>query len=84
MRDIKEKELKGINGWIMLGGCVAGLIAGMAMMVAGPILATGPSGDDLTAPGFLALIAPGILLFVASILCFAGLKVRRRFPVCGI
>ncbi len=35
MNNINEKELKGLNGWLMLFVVIAGLIAGIALMAGG-------------------------------------------------
>ena len=73
MNDIKERELKGGNGWLMLAITVLGILAGIVLFAVSVTLI---GGDDNTEhPAYFALTAAGIILFVVSLFCMAGLKV---------
>ena len=75
MQNIEEKELKGINGWLMLFLNIAGVILGIALIIAGPMLATDPQTEEVVAPAYFALLFIGIVMCTAAGICFAGLKV---------
>ncbi len=73
MNDIKERELKGGNGWLMLAITVLGILAGIVLFAVSVTLI---GGDDNTEhPAYFALTAAGIILFVVALFCMAGLKV---------
>ncbi len=70
---IKEKEIKAVSGWLMLFVVIVMVFGGIALMAGGVVL-TG--GDD--APqnaGFLALVALGVVVMLAGLICGKGLKV---------
>lgn len=73
MNNINEKELKGLNGWLMLFVVIAGLIAGIALMAAGFALVGGDESPEHLA--FFAMSAAGVIMSVAFAICFAGFKV---------
>ena len=73
MNNINEKELKGLNGWLMLFVVIAGLIAGIALMAAGLALVGGDENPEH--PAFFAMSAAGVIMSVAFAICFAGFKV---------
>ncbi len=73
MNNINEKELKGLNGWLMLFVVIAGLIAGIALMAAGFALVGGDENPEH--PAFFAMSAAGVIMSVAFAICFAGFKV---------
>ena len=64
MNEVKEKELKGVNGWLML---VAEIIVAVASIV---LIAVGAGTDDME---FLAIIG-GVLIIIAGI-CVKGFKI---------
>ena len=69
---IKEKEIKAVSGWLMLFVVIVMVFGGIALMAGGVVL-TG--GDD--APqnaGFLALVALGVVVMLAGLICGKGLK----------
>ncbi len=69
---IKEREIKAVNGWIMLFAIIVMVLGGIALM-AGGIVLTG--GDDAPQnPGFLALVALGVVVMLAGLICGTGLK----------
>ena len=70
---IKEKEIKAVSGWLMLFVVIVMVFGGIALMAGGVVL-TG--GDD--APqnaGLLALVARGVVVMLAGLICGKGLKV---------
>ncbi len=70
---IKEKEIKAVSGWLMLFVVIVMVFGGIALMAGGVVLA---GGDD--APqnaGFLALVALGVVVMLAGLICGKGLKV---------
>ncbi len=70
---IKEKEIKAVSGWVMLFVFIVMVLGGIALMAGGVVLA---GGDD--APqnaGFLALVALGVVVMLAGLICGKGLKV---------
>ena len=70
---IKEKEIKAVSGWLMLFVVIVMVLGGIALMAGGVVLA---GGDD--APqnaGFLALVALGVVVMLAGLICGKGLKV---------
>lgn len=70
---IKEKEIKAVSGWLMLFVVIVMVLGGIALM-AGGIVLTG--GDDAPQnPGFLALVALGVVVMLAGLICGKGLKV---------
>lgn len=70
---IKEKEIKAVNGWVMLFVVIVMVLGGIALMAGGVVL-TG--GDDAPQnPGFLALVALGVVVMLAGLICGKGLKV---------
>ncbi len=70
---IKEKEIKAVSGWVMLFVFIVMVLGGIALM-AGGIVLTG--GDDAPQnPGFLALVALGVVVMLAGLICGKGLKV---------
>ena len=85
-KQIEEKTLKGLNGWIMLAVNVFGLIIGIALTILGPILV---GGEDVPEnPQYFALFGVGIVLILVFSVMFAGLKVVAPnealvFTLCG-
>lgn len=71
--EIKEKHLKGRSGWLMLFVVIAGIIAGLAAVIAGFVLVG--SEDDPERPAFFALAAAGFVVALASFVCLNGFKV---------
>lgn len=70
---IKEKEIKAVSGWLMLSVVIVMVLGGIALMAGGVVL-TG--GDDAPQnPGFLALVALGVVVMLAGLICGKGLKV---------
>ncbi len=70
---IKEKEIKAVSGWLMLFVVIVMVLGGIALMAGGVVL-TG--GDDAPQnPGFLALVALGVVVMLAGLICGKGLKV---------
>ena len=70
---IKEKEIKAVSGWLMLFVVIVMVFGGIALMAGGVVLA---GGDD--APqnaGFLALVALGVVVMLAGLICGKGRKV---------
>lgn len=73
MNEVKEKELKGLNGWLMLIAVFGALIVGVAMLVMGFMLV---GGDEVPEnPGFFAMSAVGAVIAFVSVFCFIGFKV---------
>ncbi len=80
MQNIEERELKGLNGWVMLFVCLLGILLGVALTIIGPMAAMGFDSnnfetDTVSAPGWFALLAVGILMCVGFGLCCGGFKV---------
>lgn len=73
MNEIKEKEIKGLNGWAMLVAVLGAFIIGLAMFVASFILVGGE--DAPQNPQFFALTVVGGVLWIISLFCFIGFKV---------
>ena len=73
-KNIEEREIKGVNGWVMLAVIIVGVIAGIAMLAIGTAIMDAP-GDG--AGGFVGIIllVLGLLLTIVSVICCAGLKV---------
>lgn len=71
--EIKEKELKGMNGWFMLFIVIAAFIASLAMTIVGFVFVGGDESPEH--PAFFALAAAGFVLLFATIICFNGFKV---------
>lgn len=70
---IKEKEIKAVSGWLMLFVVIVMVLGGIALMAGGVVLA---GGDDAPqTPGFLALVALGVVVMLAGLICGKGLKV---------
>lgn len=70
---IKEREIKGVNGWIMLFVVLASVIGGIACMAVGFALV---GGDEVPErPGFFALAAVGIIIVIVSAISLNGFKV---------
>lgn len=70
---IKEREIKGVNGWIMLFVVLVGVIGGIACMAVGFALV---GGDEVPErPGFFALAAVGIIIVIVSAISLNGFKV---------
>lgn len=68
-----EKEIKAVSGWLMLFVVIVMVLGGIALMAGGVVL-TG--GDDAPQnPGFLALVALGVVVMLAGLICGKGLKV---------
>ncbi len=63
MNEVKEKELKGVNGWIMLAVVIVGFLGGVAGAIAGAVITEGA--------GFI----PGAILMLIAIICIPGFKV---------
>ena len=70
---IKEKEIKAVSGWLMLFVVIVMVLGGIALMAGGVVLA----GENETPqnPGFLALVALGVVVMLAGLICGKGLKV---------
>ncbi len=80
MQNIEERELRGLNGWVMLFVCILGILLGVALTIIGPMAAMGFDSnnfetDTVTAPGWFTLLALGILMCVGFGICFGGFKV---------
>lgn len=73
MNEINEKELKGINGWIMLVTVILGFIAGLALVITGFVLVGGDESPEH--PAFFAMSAVGAVVWIVCAVCFAGFKV---------
>lgn len=72
-KDIRERELKGTNGWAMLFAVIVAAILGLVLMIAGFVLV---GGEDVPEhPEFFALAAAGMIILLVSAVCFAGFKV---------
>ncbi len=70
---IKEKEIKAVSGWLMLFVVIVMVLGGIALMAGGVVLA---GGDDAPQnPRFLALVALGVVVMLAGLICGKGLKV---------
>ena len=63
MNEVKEKEMKGLNGWIMLAVVIVGFLGGVAGAIAGAVITEGA--------GFI----PGAILMLIAIICIPGFKV---------
>ncbi len=74
MQNIEEKELKGVNGWLMLVVCILGVILSIAFIIMGPVFAI-DSSEEVTRPAFFALTGIGVLTGIAFTICFCGLKI---------
>lgn len=73
MDKINERELKGLNGWLVLPLLLLGFIAGVAVFVLGCVLV---GGEDAPAnPGFIAMAAAGGVLAIVCGVCFGGFKI---------
>lgn len=73
MNNVQEKQMKGLNGWGMLAAVIAGIIAGLVMLIVGFACA---GGEDIPEhPEFFALAAAGAIVFVVSLVCLGGFKV---------
>lgn len=70
-KEYQEKILKPANGFIALIALIAVLLAGLAILIYGGIAM---ENDGSLALGIVCLIG-GVLVMVASCICFAGLKV---------
>lgn len=75
MNEIKEKELKGVNGWAMLFAVIAGFIVGIALFVLGFALLGLELAEGNDNPAFVALSAVGAIIWLISVVCFMGFKV---------
>jgi regulator of protease activity HflC (stomatin/prohibitin superfamily) len=76
---IDERNAHEKNGWLMLAVTVLMLAAAIGLFIVGAISLDGSS----QLPGGLsALIAPGIFLFIAAILFFAGFKLLQPNEAC--
>ena len=72
MNEIKEKELKGVNGWAVLFAVILAFIAGLVLFILGFTLV---GGEDVPEhPEFFAMSATGGIIWIISIACFAGFK----------
>lgn len=73
MNEVKERELKGINGWIMVAVIIAGIILGIVLISVGFSLV---GGEDVPErPEFFALAAAGFIILMVFAICPAGLKI---------
>lgn len=70
---IKEKEIKGLNGWAMLVAVAAGAITGFIMIILGIVMVGAESGPANLA--YLALTAAGVIVFIASLIMINGFKI---------
>ena len=75
MNEIKEKELKGVNGWAMLFAVIAGFIVGIALFVLALALLGLELAEGNDNPAFVALSAVGAIIWLISVVCFMGFKV---------
>ena len=66
--NVKEKEIKGLPGMLMLIVIILGLLAGIAVCVAGPIIM-------ITSAQEAAAVVIGILIIVLFSILIAGLKI---------
>ena len=73
MEAIKEKQLKGINGWLMLVVTLIVAIGGLVAMIVGFALV---GGDEIPAnPEFFALAGAGGVLLIAGCVMINGFKI---------
>lgn len=73
MNEVKEKEMKGLNGWLMLVVVICGFVAGLVMFVMGFVFMGGDESPEN--PEFLALSAAGAIMLTVAIVSFLGFKV---------
>ncbi len=73
MNEVKEKEMKGLNGWLMLVVVICGFVAGLVMFAMGFVLMGGDESPEN--PEFLALSAAGAIMLTVAIVSFLGFKV---------
>lgn len=73
MNEINERQLKGTNGWAMLFVVIAAFIIGLALFIVGFIFVGGEDAPEH--PAFFAMSAVGAIVWIASVICFAGFKV---------
>lgn len=73
MEAIKEKQLKGINGWLMLFVTLFVVICGLVAMIAGFSLVGGEEIPEN--PEFFALAGAGCIVLIAGCVMFNGFKV---------
>lgn len=69
MNELKERELKGLNGWVMLGVEIVAAIVSIALLIVG-----GAMQDSLDIIAVVLAIVGGVILTIAGI-CTAGFKV---------
>ena len=73
MDKIQEKQLKGINGWIMVFVVAVLLIGGMIAMCVGFTLV---GGDEVPEnPGFFALVCAGAVAVIVGSVMLGGFKI---------
>lgn len=69
-KDVEERVIKGKNGWAMLALVLLCVIAAVALFITGVAFLSKTEN-----PAFLAMLAAGAILFIASMICFNGFKV---------
>lgn len=73
MNEIKEKELKGTSGWLMLFVTLIAVIGGIVAMIAG---FASVGGDEVPLhPEFFGLAAAGGVLMIVGFVCINGFKI---------
>ncbi len=72
-KQIEERTLKGLNGWLMLAVNILGLIAGIVLMIVGVLLV---GGEDVPQnQQYFAMFGAGCVFIIVFSIMFAGLKV---------
>ena len=72
-KEVKERELKGVNGWAVLVAAVVAMLGGLALAILGGLSVGGDS--EPAHPEFFALIAAGLILMLVAAVCLNGFKV---------
>ena len=65
-RQIEERQLDGVNGWLMLAVIIAGAVLGLATAVVGFVMVD-------TSELFLVLAGLGLVVFGVSMILLPGL-----------
>lgn len=72
-KQIEERTLKGLNGWLMLAVNILGLIASIVLMIVGVLLV---GGEDVPQnQQYFAMFGAGCVFIIVFSIMFAGLKV---------
>lgn len=78
--EIKEKEIKGINGWAMLIAVIVLIAGAIALAIAGFVLVGGDENPEQ--PAYFALSVIGAVLIIAGFLCVGGFKIIAPNEAC--